>query len=47
MNIDKKLFNVSFYNYEKEVLGNVTVPNKVYIHDVTLREWRTTSWNCF
>jgi len=38
MNIDKKLFNVSFYNYEKEVLGNVTVPNKVYIHDVTLRD---------
>ena len=34
----EKSFNVSFYNYEKEVLGNIELPSKVYIHDVTLRD---------
>jgi Isopropylmalate/homocitrate/citramalate synthases len=34
----EKPFNVSFYNYEKEVLGNIELPSKVYIHDVTLRD---------
>lgn len=38
MQKEEKPFNVSFYNYEKEVLGNIQLPKKVFIHDVTLRD---------